>query len=184
MTKRKQPDARPKGPEFPFEPVVLRFRHDGWTAERQAAFIQALAECGCVAEACGRVGQSVGGAYGLRARPEARSFRAAWDAALAHAIQRLSDAAFARALHGVSRPVFYRGEQVGENRHYDERLTTFLLRYRDPDRYRKWNDRMIHQAAEPEGAVPTFAECLLRILEGDEGSSKMEVEPEVEGDVP
>lgn len=184
MTKRKQPDARPKGRDFPFEPVALRFRHDGWTAERQAAFIQALAECGCVAEACGRVGQSVGGAYSLRARPEAWSFRAAWDAALAHAIQRLSDAAFARALHGVSRPVFFQGEQIGERRHYDERLTTFLLRYRDPDRYGKWNDRMMYRAAGPDIAVQTLAECLILILEGHDGSSKMEVEPEVEGDVP
>lgn len=184
MTKRKQPDAHPEGLEFPFEPVVLRFRHDGWTVERQAEFIQALAECGCVTEACQRIGKSIHGAYALRARPEAWSFRAAWDAALAHAIQRLSDAAFARALHGVSRPVYFQGEQVGERRHYDERLTTFLLRYRDPDRYGKWNDRMIYQAAEPEGAVQALAECLMRILEGDDSSSKMEVEPEVEGDVP
>ena len=37
---------------IPFEPVKLRPRHDGWTAERQYRFIQALAETGCVEEAC------------------------------------------------------------------------------------------------------------------------------------
>ena len=43
-----------------------------------------------------------------------------------------------RALHGVPRPIFYKGEQVGEWRHYDERLTMFLLRTRRPDRYGRW----------------------------------------------
>ena len=42
---------------IPFEPVKLRPRHDGWTAERQYRFIQALAETGCVEEACRRVGE-------------------------------------------------------------------------------------------------------------------------------
>lgn len=45
------------------------------------------------------------------------------------------------AINGVSRPVFYKGEQVGERRYYDERLTMFLLRYRDPFRYGKWRDQ-------------------------------------------
>jgi hypothetical protein len=38
-------------------------------------------------------------------------------------------------------PIFHNGEQVGERRHYDERLTMFLLRYRDPVRYGRWLDR-------------------------------------------
>ena len=47
----------------------------------------------------------------------------------------VEDEAWSRALNGVARPVFYQGEQVGEYRHYDERLTMFLLRYRRPHRY-------------------------------------------------
>jgi hypothetical protein len=34
-------------------------------------------------------------------------------------------------------PHYYKGELVGEHRRYDERLTQFLLRYRDPLRYAK-----------------------------------------------
>jgi len=49
---------------------------------------------------------------------------------------------------GVRRPIFYKGEQVGEYRHFDERLTMFLLRSRRPKRYGKWLDRML--APEPE----------------------------------
>jgi len=38
-----------------FKPVPLRSRHDGWTAEKQIAFIEALAETACAEEACRRV---------------------------------------------------------------------------------------------------------------------------------
>jgi hypothetical protein len=35
-----------------------------------------------------------------------------------------------RSKKGVARPIFYKGEQVGEWRQHDERLTMFLLRFR------------------------------------------------------
>lgn len=128
-----------------FTPVPVRRRHDGWTPEKQLAFIEALAESGCVDEACKSVRMGRSSAYALRARPEAIAFRLAWDAALDHAIRALADAALSRALNGVARPVFYKGELVGERRYYDERLTMFLLRYRDPTRFGAWLDRTIAQ---------------------------------------
>lgn len=134
-------DSRKIGSIPAFTPASPRARHDGWTPERQVAFIEALAECGCVAEACERVGITHAAAYRLRRRVDAYSFRAAWDAALDYAIRRLSDAVFSRALNGVTRPVFFQGEQVGERRYFDERLAMFLLRYRDPDTYGAWRDR-------------------------------------------
>ena len=48
-----------------------------------------------------------------------------------------------RARRGVARPIFYKGEQVGEYRHYDERLTMFLLRSFRPERYGKALDLRI-----------------------------------------
>lgn len=139
-----------------FEPAHPRPRFDGWTAERQAAFIQALGESACVAEACRAVGISERSAYALRARVDAVSFRNAWDAALDYAIRRLSDAALSRALNGVAMPVFFQGEQIGERRYYDERLTMFLLRYRDPLRYGRWLDRREH-SGHAEGSALELA---------------------------
>jgi hypothetical protein len=127
-------------PLVPFTPVPLRARHDGWTAEKQIAFIEALAETACVEEACKRVGMSESGAYQLRRRPSGAPFRRAWDAALDYALHRLEQAALSRAMNGVPRPVFYRGEQVGEWREYDERLTMFLLRFRRARRFGGWID--------------------------------------------
>src|SRR3546814_5300494 len=66
----------------------------------------------------------------------------------------------------VARPVFYQGEQIGERRHYDERLAMWLLRYRDPVRYGAWRDDMIARR-HPDGAALAFSRALNR-LEDDE----------------
>ncbi len=180
-------DSRLDGPATPGTlpaTVPTRARRDGWTPERQQAFIAALAESGCVGEACKAVGVSRVSAYRLRARPEASIFRQAWDVALDYAIRNLSDAALSRALNGTPRPVFYKGEQVGEWRHYDERLTIStgelspgqfrfvrgtnrpvqLLRYRDPTRYGAWLDGY-EARRHPDGAGITLAHALNRVLD-------------------
>lgn len=157
-----------------FEPVALRTRHDGWTPRKQHDFIAALAECGCVTEACGVVGMTPRSAYKLRARPTAGIFRQAWDVALDHAVRRLSDAAFSRALNGVAHPVFYQGEQIGERRVYNERLTMFLLRYRDPTRYGRWMDGM-EARRHPDGPGIVLAHALNAVMDAAHG-----VEPEAD----
>jgi hypothetical protein len=118
-----------------FEPVPLRPRHDGWTAERQIAFIEKLADCGSVTAAARHVGMSRESARKLRFRSYGRAFRDAWDAALDCGYAELEEAAMERARNGVARPLFFRGEPVGEWRHYDERLTMFLLRFRRRHRF-------------------------------------------------
>jgi hypothetical protein len=128
-------------PDDSFGPVPVRYRHDGWVPDRQLEFIEALADTGCVEDACKAVGMSRASAYALRRHPDAQAFRLAWDAALDAAVARLNDAAMSRAINGVAVPIFHDGEQVGERRHYDERLTMFLLRYRDPTRYGRWLDK-------------------------------------------
>ena len=153
MTQRKTKAS----PDLSFTPVATRVRHDGWTHARQQEFIEALAESGCVLDACRRTGMSAESAYRLRRRVDAQSFRLAWDAALDYAIRRLSDAAYSRAINGVAVPHYYKGELVGEHRRYDEKLTMFLLRYRDPLRYAKSHDR-----AEWEGHDELFAIRLAR----------------------
>lgn len=139
-----------------FEPAQTRPRWDGWTPDRQVAFIEALAETACVAAACRAVGMAERSAYALRARADAVSFRNAWDAALDYAVRRLSDAVLSRAINGVAVPVFFQGEQIGEKRYYDERLAMFVLRYRDPLHYGKWLDRRDH-AGHAEGSALEFA---------------------------
>ena len=65
-----------------FHPVPLAPRADGWTVERQAQFIAALALTRSVAKACRMVSMGRESAYRLRKREGAAGFAAAWDASL------------------------------------------------------------------------------------------------------
>ncbi|MDB5678439.1 hypothetical protein [Sphingomonas bacterium] len=130
--KNRTPTDRPI-PDF--TPVPRRYRHDGWTAERQRAFIAALAETGSVTSAAARVNMAKEGAYQMRMQPAADSFRAAWAAALDHGVQSLSDIAIDRARDGVPVPIFHNGVQVGEKRWYNDRLLMFVLKHHMPHQY-------------------------------------------------
>jgi len=122
--------------DLAFEVLPRRHaRHDGWTAERQRAFIEALAATGSVSRAARSINMSPEGAYNLRRAPGAESFRAAWSRALDFGVQRLVDVTMERAIDGVAVPVFWKGEQVGEKRVYNDRLAMFHMRHRLPDRY-------------------------------------------------
>jgi hypothetical protein len=142
MTNRQSRGAGESAPSAPdFEPVKLRYRHDGLTPLRQVAVVQAMAACGCIREACRRVGISPEAVYELRRRPDAQSFRLAMDLALDGAADAVEDAMYGRAVNGVEVPHYYKGELVGSHRRYDERLAMFILRYRKPHRYGKHLDR-------------------------------------------
>lgn len=151
------PDAPETESRYDFPPVQVRYRYDGWVPDRQLEFIERLADCGCVEEAARSVGMSRNAAYALRRRDDAQAFRLAWDAAMDNAVTRLNDAAMARAINGVPVPIFHGTEQIGERRHFDERLTMFLLRYRNPERYGKWLDRMeTYRIAEGPTAILAY----------------------------
>jgi hypothetical protein len=121
-------------PEFTPVPRKCK-RYDGWTPARQRAFIEALADTGSVKAAAKRINMAPEGAYYLRRQPGAESFAAAWEAALDHGVQRLADLAIDRAMEGVAIPIFWRGEQVGEKRRYNDRLLMFVLKHRLGGRY-------------------------------------------------
>jgi hypothetical protein len=71
-----------------FTPVPRqRRRRDGWSEERQKAFIVALAVCGTVSKAARAVGSTARSAYRLLDSPGADSFAAAWDAPSTRAIR-------------------------------------------------------------------------------------------------
>ncbi|WP_305097999.1 hypothetical protein [Croceibacterium aestuarii] len=123
--------AKPPLPEF--EPVPRRYRHDGWTPERQKAFIEALADCGSVTRAAAMVNMAQANCYTLRRAPGAEGFRAAWDAALDFGVARLKDIAFERAIEGQLHPVIRGGKLVGYHRKTNDALLMFCLRHYGKD---------------------------------------------------
>ena len=122
--------------DYDWVPVLRKQRVDGWTPQRQRAFIGYLADSGSVRGAADEVGMSTSSAYALRRSSNGAAFAAAWDAAIQQAAHVLVDEAFARALNGGSEPVFNRdGERVGSRHRRSDALMMFLLRKHFPDRY-------------------------------------------------
>ncbi|HEX8215481.1 MAG TPA: hypothetical protein VF582_08435, partial [Allosphingosinicella sp.] len=116
-----------------FAPVPRRYRHDGWTPERQKAFIGALADTGCVTRAAGQVNMAQTNCYTLRRAAGAESFGRAWDAALDFGLKRLKDIAFERAIEGQLVPVFVAGKLMGFRRKRNDALLMFCLRHYGQD---------------------------------------------------
>ena len=117
-------------PEFTAVPLS-RSRRDGWTAERQRAFIAALARTGVVAAAARAVGMGVTSAYNLRRRPGAESFARAWTVVETAARERAFAFVADQAINGTTRPRFYRGRFVGAAHRYETRLALAALRAAD-----------------------------------------------------
>lgn len=141
------PGSVPPVPADDFPPVQLqRRRPDGWTAERQRNFIAALAETGCVSEACAEVGIKPRSAYRLRQHPGAEAFRKAWDHAQSLAAARLTALAWERAIHGTAECLYKNGELIAERRRPNDRLLMWLLAHHHPTAY-GW-------AARPPATAP------------------------------
>jgi hypothetical protein len=66
-------------------------------------------------------------AYRLRRRSGAAAFDRAWRAALSLGAERLRSIAYERAVNGTVKSYYYRGEKVGEDVVYDNRLLMFLI---------------------------------------------------------
>ncbi|MHA4835071.1 hypothetical protein [Sphingopyxis sp. MSC1_008] len=124
-------EARPPLPDF--TPVPRKYRHDGWTPERQKAFIAALADTGSVSRAAAMVNMAQTNCYTLRRAAGAESFRRAWAAALDFGVARLKDIAFERAIDGYLVPVFVAGKLMGFRRRHNDALLMFCLRHYGQD---------------------------------------------------
>lgn len=124
-----------------FTPATLRERHNGWSAERQRDFIEALADSGCVAQASRVVGVSTKSAYRLRRHPKGKDFAFAWDQALRCASARLVDIAMERAVHGSRRQYWRDGELIGESVIPSDALLMFMLARLDTGRFGSQVDR-------------------------------------------
>lgn len=90
------------------------------TPNRQASFLENLAQFGNVRLACRAATISPQTAY--RARRASPGFARAWDACLVNARTRAEEVLADRALNGIEEQVFYHGEEVATRRRYSDRL--------------------------------------------------------------
>ena len=98
------------------------------------------------------VGLSRARAYAIRSEDE--DFAAAWDEAVDEAVDTLEHEARRRAMDGVTKPVFYKGEECGTIQEYSDTLAIFLLKAHRPERYREhYNISATDQAGNPSPLV-------------------------------
>ena len=69
-------------------------------------------------------------------RRRSEDFAAQWDEALEEGSDLLEAEARRRAVTGVDKPVYYKGEVVGSITQYSDRLLMFLLRAHRPQKFR------------------------------------------------
>lgn len=151
-----EPEYNPYGADSAphFTPVPMqRHRHDGWTPERQRAFIQVLTVTGQVATACRAVGMSRKSAYKLLERPDAASFAQAWQAALTEGRQRMLDQLLARAINGVTTIMVKAGGAVEIGHGPDGRLMAGFLKSPMPGEDRFRNGERFAHGRDPKGDI-------------------------------
>lgn len=116
---------------YDFTPVPSASRHDGWTPERQRAFIADVARHGGVAAAARSVGMTPQTARRLRKRPGAEGFAFAWDVAIQEGRDRSREEALRRGRDGWWSPVMRNGKLVGHRHRFYNRLL-FAACYGEP----------------------------------------------------
>lgn len=118
-----------------------RCRRDGWSADRQRAFLEAIAEGHTVDDAARLAGMTKQSAYALRRRAAGASFALGWAAASLLARDRIADTLIARALEGqVETWTRADGSTVSRHR-YDNGLASRMLARLD---------RAVEEASGPE----------------------------------
>ena len=111
------------------EPLAPSRRRDGWSVDRQSAFLTHLARFGGVTAAARAVGISAKSAYRLRDRSPAIAAR--WDKALSEGQLRQFEQAIDRATNGEMVPVYRNGRLTGVRHRFDNRLA-FAACYAQP----------------------------------------------------
>jgi len=102
-------------------------RYNGWTADKQRLFLEAVSEGQSIVHACSIVGMSKQSAYALRNSARGAGFALGWNAAVLIGRNVLADVLMDRALHGYRESVMQDdGRTVTRHRH-DNRLGMAML---------------------------------------------------------
>ena len=103
---------------------------------KRSVFLKCLAETGKVGESARAAGYL--STETLRSfRKNDEDFAEAWDLATSAAGDLLEEEAIRRAVDGTLKPVFYKGEIVGQEIQYSDSLMAILLKANNPSKYNR-----------------------------------------------
>ncbi len=133
-----------------------------WTPAQMRSFLEALAETGCVADACTQVSKSRRAAYYLRNRHDGRAFNLGWNAAVLNAKAVVTDLLMERVILGETVETVKNVETGRTTRvHHPVRLSLGLF-----DRLERMTDASIEQEMELEGDM-LRADAVHRVIAQD-----------------
>lgn len=132
------------------------------TPKKEAAFLDGLRDGLSVTASCIDSGFSRSAAYEWRDVDD--EFRKRWDEAVEEGTDRLEDEAQRRARDGVTEPIYYKGDRVGEVQRYSDTLMIFLLKARRPD---KFKDRVATELTGKDGG-PVKTEAAVDLTKLDD----------------
>lgn len=130
--------------------------------EKRMAFLEAYALVGNVSDAASHAGVARTMHYEWLDDPQ---YAEAFHHAREQAADRLEREAVKRATAGIEKAVWYKGEQVGTERHYSDVLLIFLLKGMRPEKFRDnygaqevsivktpWDEETVKSVARREGS--------------------------------
>jgi hypothetical protein len=151
-------------------------RIDGWTYERQAAFLMALAQSGTVSQACAVAEMSAASAYMLRREPRGLAFQLGWHAAHLMARDRLEDVMLEAAIVGIE-SVSTRVDGVTRRRAINSNLSMAVLNRLDR-RLAALDDDAVAAARSIGAAFDDFIALILAGGGADDVASFLDAHPD------
>lgn len=111
--------------------------------DKKEPFLEQFKKYGTIVSAAKAVGISREVVYLWRR--EDHEFARSLDEINEEVTEKLEISAFQRAVEGIEKPIYYRGQRVGATREYSDALTMFLLKARNPQNYK---DQCVHEEKE------------------------------------
>lgn len=105
------------------------------TLQKRVKFLEVVAGGGTVKDGAAKIGVSRQALY--QARDNDEGFRKSWEMAYEDGTEVLEKEAHRRAVEGVEKPVYVKGEIVDTVYEYSDTLLIFLLKARNPKKYRE-----------------------------------------------
>lgn len=115
--------------------IVLLKKDKRSKKKRQSDFLTAFVDLVSITRACKKAKIPRQTIYDWKKSD--KEFNENYEEAAKLALEALEDEAIRRAHEGVSKPVYHSGEKVGTVKEYSDTLMIFLLKARDPEKYRE-----------------------------------------------
>jgi hypothetical protein len=154
---------------IPTDAAGRTLRHDGWTPDRQRAFLESIAAGETVERACRLVQMSVASAYALKQRATGQSFALGWRAANLLGREAIADRMLTRAMDGYVETVTRPDGSTYSRHKYDNRTAMTLLTRLDRRRSRPPPTRTPPPIAQAARLVAQDWDAYLALLDADRG---------------